>query len=283
VSGIPGPVPGATATLATLARIPYLNAAPFYVRWAEAPGATVDLPPRALGEGARAGHVDAGLMAAADWFGLDPGFEIVGPYGITCRGAVSSVLLLARRPFAELFAPGAGPRTVDLTTESQTSVALTRILLADRFGARDVAYVRRAVEADAAPTGDAWLLIGDAALRARAAAASDPSLHILDLGAEWLAWTGLPFVYAVWTVRASLPAGEKARLAAFLETSLAAGERDLDGLAAAAAAADPSTGLRRLSAAASACRSVVKSWSIESDVVSDATAMMSAGDIFLSM
>ncbi len=234
--------PRATATLATLARIPFLNAAPFYVRWAEAPGATVDLPPRALGEEARAGRVDAGLMAAADWFGLDPRFEIVGPYGIACRGPVSSVLLFARTPFAELFAPGAGPRTVDLTTESQTSVALTRILLADRFGARDVTYVRRAVETGAAPAGDAWLLIGDAALRARRAAALDPTLHVLDLGAEWLAWTGLPFVYAVWAVRASLPAEEKARLAAFLEMSLAEGEQDLGGIATAAATADPSLG-----------------------------------------
>ena len=234
--------PRATTSLTTLARIPFLNAAPFYVRWAEAPGATVDLPPRALGEEARAGRVDAGLMATADWFGLDPRFEIVGPYGITCRGPVSSVLLFARQPFAELFVPGVGPRTVDLTTESQTSVALTKILLADRFGARDVTYVRRAVEADAAPTGDAWLLIGDAALRARAAAATNPTLHVLDLGAEWLAWTGLPFVYAVWAVRASLPAKEKARLAAFLELSLAEGEQDLDGIASAAATADPSLG-----------------------------------------
>jgi len=242
LSGPDGRPLGATATLTTLARIPYLNAAPFYVRWAEAPGATVDLPPRALGEEARAGRADAGLMAAADWFGLDPRFERVGPYGITCRGAVSSVLLFARTPFATLFAPDAGPRTVDLTTESQTSVALTRILLAERFGAPSVTYRRRAVEADAAPAGDAWLLIGDAALRARAAAAADSMLHMLDLGAEWFAWTGLPFVYAVWTVRASLPAGEKARLASFLETSLAAGERNLDGLAAAAATDDPALG-----------------------------------------
>lgn len=232
----------ATATIATLARIPYLNAAPFYVRWGEAPGATVDLPPRALGEEARAGRVDAGLMAAADWFGLDPRFERVGAYGITCRGAVSSVLLFARAPFATLFAPDAGPRTVDLTTESQTSVALTKILLAERFGAREVSYVRRAVEGTAAPVGDAWLLIGDAALRARTAAAADPALYVLDLGAEWLAWTGLPFVYAVWAVRASLPAEEKARLAGFLERSLAEGEQDLAGLATTAAAANPGLG-----------------------------------------
>ena len=166
----------------------------------------------------------------------------MGPYGIACRGPVSSVLLFARAPFAELFAPGAGPRTVDLTTESQTSVALTKILLADRFGARDVTYARRAVETGAAPAGDAWLLIGDAALRARRAAAADPDAARARPGRRVAGWTGLPFVYAVWAVRSSLPAEEKARLAAFLEMSLAEGEQDLGGIAAAAAAADPSLG-----------------------------------------
>jgi chorismate dehydratase len=236
----------ATATLATLARIPYLNAAPFYVRWAEAPGTTVDLPPRALGEEARAGRADAGLMAAADWFGLDPAFERVGPYGITCRGAVTSVLLFSRRPIAELAREGGHGvgLSVDLTTESQTSVALTRILLAGRYGLSRATYRRRAVEAGEAPAGDAWLLIGDAALKARRAAlaAADRDVHVLDLGAEWLDWTGLPFVYAVWTVRASLPGEEKARLEAFLGDSLAEGERDLAGLARAAAIADPGLG-----------------------------------------
>jgi len=235
--------PRATATLATLARIPYLNAAPFYVRWAEAPGTTIDLPPRALGEEARAGRADAGLMAAADWFALDPGFERVGSFGIACRGAVSSVLLLSRRPFAELaHAGGAGVGlTVDLTHESQTSVALTRILLSERYGLTRATYRRRAVEAGEAPVGDAWLLIGDAALRARTAAAAN-GVHVLDLGEEWLAWTGLPFVYALWTVRSNLPDEEKGRLATFLEDSLAQGEDDLAALADAAAAQDPGLG-----------------------------------------
>ena len=244
MSGAPaGRAAAATGGALALARIPYLNAAPFYVRWADAPGTTVDLPPRALGEEARAGRADAGLMAAADWFALDPGFERVGGLGIACRGPVSSVLLLSRRPFAELaHEGGAGVGlTVDLTTESQTSVALTRILLAGRFGLTRATYRRRAVEAGEAPAGDAWLRIGDAALRARRTAGA-AGVHVLDLGAEWFDWTGLPFVYALWTVRASLPADEKARLAAFLEDSLAEGERDLAALADAAAAADPSLG-----------------------------------------
>jgi len=218
--------------VATIARIPYLNSAPFYARWDEAPGTTVDLPPRALGEEARAGRADAGLMAAADWFSLSPIFERVGPYGITCRGAVGSVFLLSRKPLREL-----GGATIDLTQHSMTSVALTRVLLGARYGLDGVRYVRRAVEAGEAPQGDAWLLIGDAAL-----AAKKEGLHVADLGEEWLAWTGLPFVYAVWTVRASLPSEEKSRLEAFLESSLQAGESSLAEIAARVAKEQPALG-----------------------------------------
>jgi len=223
-----------STAVATIARIPYLNSAPFYARWDEAPGTSVDLPPRALGEEARAGRADAGLMAAADFFALSPVFERVGALGITCRGAVGSVLLLSRKPVRSL----AGA-TVDLTQHSMTSVALTRVLLGARYGLDGVRYVRRAVESGEAPQGDAWLLIGDAALAARKAAAG---LHVLDLGEEWLTWTGLPFVYAVWAVRSSLPADEKARLASFLEGSLTAGEASIDDIARAASVAQPQLG-----------------------------------------
>ena len=228
--------PTTAAAVATIARIPYLNSEPFYARWREAPGSTVDLPPRALGEEARAGRADAGLMASADWFALDPVFERVGTYGITCRGPVRSVLLISRRPVREL-----GGAAVDLTNHSQTSVALTRLLLRLRYGLDGVTYRRRAIESGQTPAGDAWLLIGDAALAARRAALED-GLHVIDLGQEWLSWTGLPFVYAVWAVRASLPADDKQRLAAFLEDSLAAGEQDLAGMGRRASERAPSMG-----------------------------------------
>jgi chorismate dehydratase len=226
------PQPGPAADAGpVIARIPYLNSEPFYARWDEAPGPTIDLPPRALGQEARNGRADAGLMAAADWFRLETRFERVADFGISCRGEVRSVLLFSRRPVTEL--SGA---TVDLTTESSTSVALTRILLAARYGARDVHWQRRAVEGAEAPAGDAWLLIGDAALRAREAwrqakHGGIAGTHLLDLGRAWFEWTGLPFVYAVWAVRSALPAAEKERLARFLDASLAAGEADLAGIA----------------------------------------------------
>ena len=47
--------------------------------------------------------------------------------------------------------------------------------------------------------------------------------HTLDLGADWLEWTGLSFVYSVWVVRSALPPGVRAAIGRFLETSLAAG------------------------------------------------------------
>ena len=212
-----------TTAVATIARIPYLNSAPFYARWHEAPGTTIDLPPRALGEEARKGKADAGLMAAADYFALSPVFERAGTFGISCRGAVGSVFLLSRRPVRQL----AGA-TVDLTQHSMTSVALTRVLLGARYGLDGVRYERRAVEAGEAPQGDAWLLIGDAALAARRNA---DGLHVVDLGEEWLAWTGLPFVYAVWAVRSALDAQVREELGTFLESSLAAGLADLPAVA----------------------------------------------------
>src|SRR5437899_2513172 len=44
-----------------------------------------------------------------------------------------------------------------------------------------------------------------------------------DLGADWLDWTGLPFVYALWAVRRTVDAETRAELSRFLDASLAAG------------------------------------------------------------
>jgi len=47
---------------------------------------------------------------------------------------------------------------------------------------------------------DAAVVIGDVALRARHEAPAR-GLHVLDLGAAWREWTGLPMVFALWAVR----------------------------------------------------------------------------------
>jgi chorismate dehydratase len=57
----------------------------------------------------------------------------------------------------------------------------------------------------------------------------------VDLGAEWKAWTGLPFVFAVWAARRDTPVGAAAALHAQLLESRAWGLAHLDKLAADAA------------------------------------------------
>lgn len=227
--GEPATTPAAAASLATgwpvFARIPYLNAQPYYVGWETIPGTSLDLVPRRLGEEARAGRVDGGLMAVVDFFGLASDFERVGSLGIACRGPVGSVLLLARAPVAEL-----GGSIVRLTSDSSTSAALVRLLLEDRHGLRDLRYERAALPLPATPPeGEAWLVIGDAALASRRAA---PGNVALDLGEAWTEWTGLPFTYAVWAVRKSLPEEARRGLASFLEGALGRGERELARLGA---------------------------------------------------
>ncbi len=77
---------------------------------------------------------------------------------------------------------------------------------------------------------DALLMIGDRAMRMRNQRPAGFT-HTLDLGADWLEWTGLSFVYAVWAVRRELAPATRAELGRFLEASLAAGLADLAAVA----------------------------------------------------
>ncbi|HEY6866366.1 MAG TPA: menaquinone biosynthesis protein [Candidatus Eisenbacteria bacterium] len=205
-----------TATVA--ARIPYANAVPFYTHWKDAPFAVRNLVPRELGREAEAGGVDLGLMAAADYLRLADRFELMTPpLGVAARGPVYSVLLFSRRPAAAL----AGA-LVSVTPETSTSVRLLKLLLDARRGLDGVRYVRGLEPAQA----DALLVIGDNAMRMRHKR-PEGFTHTLDLGADWLEWTGLSFVYAVWAVRRSLDEATRAELGRFLEASLAAGLANL--------------------------------------------------------
>lgn len=221
-----------------VAKIPYLNSQPFY----EALGGNdaaraedlrargfemIEMAPAQLGDLAREGRVDAGLIPAADYFALSaraPGarYERLADFGIAVRGRVESVLLLSERPLAKL----AGAR-VGVTEESATSVRLLRLLLEVAHGVKPAAYARGARD-----NVDASLLIGDEALAATAANA--PAPFVYDLAEEWEAWQGLPFVFAVWVARDGVDAAAAARLAALLDASLDGGAHDLRVVDAAA-------------------------------------------------
>jgi len=84
------------------------------------------------------------------------------------------------------------------------------------------------------------LLIGDPALEADPVALGAVKT---DLGAEWTAMTGLPFVYAAWTGRAGAIDHEAVRL---LQDAQAEGVGAFEAIAAEYAHGDPATQERAL-------------------------------------
>ncbi len=135
------------------------------------------------------GTAEIGLVPAAEVERL--GLAFLPQLGIACDGPVRSILLVSKKPFAEI-------RTVAVDAGSRTSVALTRIILAEKYGCRPVMTARAPRLEEMLVEADAALVIGDPALHL------DPETlpyHVLDLGAEWVAWTGLPMVFAVWAGR----------------------------------------------------------------------------------
>ncbi|MEJ5366699.1 MAG: menaquinone biosynthesis protein [Bryobacteraceae bacterium] len=162
-----------------------------------------------------AGMADAGIVPVVEMarHGLTPFSGLC----IACRGEVRSILLFARRPWAEV-------ETLAADTGSRTSVELARIVLQERFGIRPKIHAAEPHLARMLEEADAALLIGDAAL------AVDPystGLAWLDLGQEWFALTGLPMVFAVWAGR---PRPALNGLAAILEGSFSYGEANLDAI-----------------------------------------------------
>jgi predicted solute-binding protein len=140
---------------------------------------------------------DMVASGAAD-IGIIPSFEllrqklaVVPGVGIVSRGAVRSILLVSKCPADRI-------RTLAADSSSRTSVALARIILAQKFGAAARILTQPPALEPMLANADAALIIGDPALRL------DPRTldgHVYDLGEEWTAMTGLPMVFAVWAGR----------------------------------------------------------------------------------
>ena len=147
--------------------------------------------PSACSARLHAGEVDLGLVPSIDYL-QSPDYRLVPGVGIGSRGPVASVALYTRVPLEQV-------RHVALDTSSRTSVTLIRVLCRHRFGIGPE-FVPHAPDLAAMTSRyDAGLLIGDPAFDADHEALG---LRKIDLGEEWTAMTGLPFIYAAWTGRA---------------------------------------------------------------------------------
>jgi chorismate dehydratase len=147
-------------------------------------------PPSKCAELLHAGTIDIGMIPSIEYC-RGPEYSIVPGMGIMSEGDVASVALFATKPLDQV-------RTIAADTSSRTSNGLLRILCAERFGIEPEFMPMGPNPAEMFAACDAALIIGDPALYL------DPAAHgvqKIDLGAEWTAVTGLPFVWAFWAGR----------------------------------------------------------------------------------
>lgn len=225
-----------------LGRIPWINCYPVYGAidrgLVEMPAEVVSGTASELNDLLAAGELQVSVVSAVEYARNAAAYHLLPDLAITCDGPVHSVALFSKRPVEAL-----NGHTVLVTASSRTSALLLDLLCRHRWKVHPHFATARAEAPDldslAGLPHEAVLVIGDAALML---AAEQRYPVRLDLGAEWHAWTGLPFVFAVWAARreAGLPAVRD--IHARLIESRAWGLAHLDDLSADAARA---TGVSR--------------------------------------
>jgi chorismate dehydratase len=175
--------------------VTYLNSQPLVFcldRLAPEVEVVLDYPSR-LADGLAQSRLDVAIIPSIEYL-RQPGRTIVSDACIACHGPVRSVKLFSRVPIAKI-------GSLALDEGSRTSAALARILLKERFGLEPrLTGLPLDMSLDRS-TADATVLIGD-----RAMLAPEADFDVVwDLGEEWMRWTGLPFVFALWVARSGIP------------------------------------------------------------------------------
>ncbi|HJR60514.1 MAG TPA: menaquinone biosynthesis protein [Vicinamibacterales bacterium] len=172
-------------------------------------------PPSKCAELLHEDSIDVGMIPAIEYC-RGPEYRIVPGMAIVSARTVASVALFTTRPVARI-------RTVAADTSSRTSVALLRILCAERFRIAPE-FKPMPPDADAMLAAcDAALIIGDPALYLDPA---EKGVEKIDVGEEWNAMTGLPFVWAFWAGRPdTLPPEAVQALAAARDAGVAAADQ----------------------------------------------------------
>lgn len=138
-------------------------------------------------------EIDIGLVPVAVLQKM-PEYHVIGNYCIGTEGEIASVALFSEVPLSEI-------RKVYLDYQSRTSVALLKYLMKESWGINpEITQAENENYRDEIKGTTAGLVIGDRAFEQRR-----KSTFIYDLGSEWKAITGLPFVFAVWVSKKKLP------------------------------------------------------------------------------
>jgi chorismate dehydratase len=186
-----------------IGRIPYINCYPVYGAIdrgvVKLDARLIDGVPTDLNKKMSNGELDISVVSAVEYARDAERYLLLPDLAISCDGPVRSVMLFSRRPASDL-----GSRNVVVSRSSMTSVALLELLFDNVWHARPKfipgdAEVRDVI-VDDCDSADARLVIGDAAL-VLASKHRDRYPFVYDLGEAWKAWTGQPFVFAVWVAQ----------------------------------------------------------------------------------
>ena len=201
--------------------VSYLNTRPLVFGIEQGLGAdrlelTYDVP-SVLASRMAAGEFDLALLPIIEMARI-PNLVVVPGLAIGSLGNCRSVLLVARKPLAEV-------RSVALDPDSRTSNALARVLFAEAWGVAP-AFVDGPRDLTLAlEEHDAAVRIGDKALFTPV----PEGAIAYDLGGAWTARTTLPFVFAVWATRPGVIVRETYEI---LHASRRAGSAVLPAIAA---------------------------------------------------
>ena len=140
----------------------------------------------------RDGRIDLCISSSIEYALHRKRYLLLPRFCIASLKAVWSIQLFSKLPLEKL-----DRKSLILTGESDTSALLCRVILERFMGFRNE-FAKEIVDLEEAlDRSDAVLLTGDRALAARNRAAD---LYSYDLGSIWNEKTGLPFVFALWTV-----------------------------------------------------------------------------------
>ena len=207
-----------------IGKIPYLNSVPFYADFEKRQFKILPIVPRRMGELSAAYLIDAGIFSLMNYFSQEEYLELMN-YCIATRDQVKSVMLFSKEGWGDL----EGKR-IGVTDDTATSIRLLQVLLKKKYGVQ-ASLVRMHSGVNDHSEFDAVLLIGDDALRRNKFGLPGFEL-VFDLAKEWYEWQKLPFVFAVWALKKSLPPEKKSELKQVLESSLEQNESKLDRVGA---------------------------------------------------
>ncbi|MDD4889150.1 MAG: menaquinone biosynthesis protein [Phycisphaerae bacterium] len=188
-----------------VAAVRFLNARPLIFGLSDHPSVQLVLDvPSALGAGLDDGRYDVAMTPAIDYARAGGRWAIVPAGCIASDAETLTVRIFSRVPIERI-------ETLAVDADSHTSVALATLILKHQFSRSPRLEPADMADLLARPHGeqpDSVLLIGDKVVSAGPNDPRSPWPVQLDLGLAWREWTGLPFVFAVWSAQGGRDLGD---------------------------------------------------------------------------